>query len=128
MISFEWRFVTETVKGLRGQEFLNLQQGDMTVSEFEQKFLEMSRFASHMQLSDFALARLFENKLHPRYKEMVSLSCFSTLREVVDSARVCEMTKAESAKAREVQNQLKAKAKEKAKGKKNPQPTDGKPQ
>jgi len=64
--------------------------------------MEMSRFVIHMNLSDFALARLFENKLYPRYKRMVVTNCFPTFREVVDSARVCEMTGAEDAKARGV--------------------------
>ena len=98
--AFERQFISETVKGLRGQEFLNLHQGDMSVSEFEDKFLEMANFASHMTLSNFAMARLFENKLNPKYKRMEASSCFPTFREVVDSARVCEMSVLEDTRAR----------------------------
>ena len=100
----------------------------MSVSEFEDKFLEMANFASHMNLSDFAMARLFENKLNPKYKRMVASSCFPTLREVVDSARVCEMSVVEDTRAREVQTQLKAKAEGKNKGKREAQASDGKQQ
>ena len=126
--AFERQFILEMVKGMRGQELLNLHQGEIMVSEYERKFVEMSRFASHMNLSYFAMVRLFENKLHPRYKRMVASSCFSTFHEVFDSARVCKMTGAEDAKAREVQNQLKAKADEVAKSKKQPQASDRKQQ
>lgn len=54
------------------KEFINLEQGDMIVAEYEKKFKSLSYFVDDMHLLDYAKASMFENKFHPRYENFVS--------------------------------------------------------
>ena len=98
-------------------EFLTFRQGDMSVTEYERKFNMLASFATDLRLPESAKARLFEDKLNSKYKNLVSAQCLNTLREVVDSARIIERNREEEQKGREAQAQVKAKADDKAKGK-----------
>lgn len=78
--------------------FINLEQGDMTVSKYDKKFISLSYFADYMNPSSDIKARMFENKLHPWYNNFVSLQCLPTFKVVVDYARVIEHNKDEEKK------------------------------
>ena len=43
-------------------DFLNLQQGSMTVVEYEAKFAELSRFAPHLVAQESDRVLLFEKR------------------------------------------------------------------
>ena len=114
---FDRQYISDAVKSLRMNEFLTLRQGDMSVTEYERKFNMLASFATDLRLPESAKARLFEDKLNSKYKNLVLAQCLNTLREVVDSARIIERNPEEEQKGREAQAQVKAKADDKAKGK-----------
>lgn len=46
-------------------KFLELKQGDMSVAEYEEKFTELSNYASHHVQDEKRKARWFEQGLKP---------------------------------------------------------------
>lgn len=60
----------------------------MTVTKYEKKFTSLSYFVDTINLSNYQKARMFEIKLYPRYKNLVSSHRLPTLRAVVESSRV----------------------------------------
>lgn len=66
-------------------------------------------FLYWFELFEETKAGTFESYLNTRYKDLVSSQTFSTLRDVVDSAKMIEKNKMDDKKATEVHAQLKAK-------------------
>ena len=52
-----------SVRYVRAREFLDLQQGDMTVLEYVASFIELSHFADDYVATDLAKVRRFEDGL-----------------------------------------------------------------
>ncbi|XP_058111234.1 uncharacterized protein LOC131254261 [Magnolia sinica] len=55
------KFFPEHVRERRAMEFETLVQGDMTVSQYEARFLELSRFVPHLTGDEKMRARYFQN-------------------------------------------------------------------
>lgn len=70
------------MKNLKRQELMNLEQSNMTVLEYEQWFISLSTFVSHLNLLDKGLAKMFENRLHPWIKGPVAMQHLRTLGDV----------------------------------------------
>lgn len=106
------------MEGLRNNEFLHLQQSDMSITQYDQKFVNLTYFAVHLQHTNMATVKLFEEKINLKYKNFMVSQRLNTFREVVDIAKVLERNKELEQKNKEAQAHAKAKTKDKAKGKK----------
>ncbi|CAL9098461.1 unnamed protein product [Musa textilis] len=60
---FNDKYFPDCMREQKELEFLNLIQGSMTVTKYESKFTELSRFATHMTDDEFRKARRFERGL-----------------------------------------------------------------
>lgn len=85
---FDAQFVSTTVRLMKREELFNLEHGDMSVMEHEQKFINLLAFTSGIWLSDEIMSSMFEDHLNPRYKGMVRVQRVRTLRVVVDVASI----------------------------------------
>ncbi|KAA0025956.1 gag-protease polyprotein [Cucumis melo var. makuwa] len=70
--SFYAKFFSASLRDAKRQEFLNLEQGDMTVEQYDAEFDMLSRFAPEMIATEAARA----DKLNKR----VTLGCASFIR------------------------------------------------
>ena len=57
------KYVPDTARHAKAQEFLELKQGVMTVMEYVARFTELARFAGDYVATDMAKVRRFENGL-----------------------------------------------------------------
>lgn len=90
VVAFNNYYISKIV---RTCEFLNLEQGDKSVTIYEQKNVNLSYFATHFHLIDITRERLLETKLTPRYKNYVVPQRLKILREVVDTTLLLEWNK-----------------------------------
>lgn len=58
-------------EGYERSELINLEQGEMSVIEYEQKFLNLLAFPGRIQLLEEVKAKMNQAYLDPRYKGMV---------------------------------------------------------
>ena len=57
------KYVPDTARHAKAQEFLELKQGAMTVMEHVARFTELARFADDYVATDMAKVRRFKNGL-----------------------------------------------------------------
>ena len=57
------KYVSDTVRHAKAQEFLELKQGVMTVMDYVARFTELTRFSDDYMVIDMAKVRRFENGL-----------------------------------------------------------------
>ena len=57
------KFFPASARHVKAPEFLDLQQGDMTVLEYVARFIELARFADDYVATDLAKVRRFEDGL-----------------------------------------------------------------
>lgn len=107
---FYEHFISDTTRNIRQQEFLALEQGQMTIIEYERKFMWVHSFCTDLYFSQATKAMFFQNNLNPRYKDTITGQSLSTLCDVVDSAN-----KLDAKKASKDQVQQKVKVEEKGK-------------
>ena len=56
---FNEKYFLESIHHMKEVEFINLEQGNMTVSQYEAKFAELSRFATHLVDDEARMSRMF---------------------------------------------------------------------
>ena len=66
---------------------LALEQGDMSFSTYEDKFINLSHFIDNMFHTEEREVWMFERGLRPQLRRFVVSQRLYTLSEVVDSAR-----------------------------------------
>ena len=57
------KYFSEAARHAKAQEFLELKQGAMTVTDYVARFTELARFADDYVATDLAKVRRFENGL-----------------------------------------------------------------
>ena len=57
------KYFSATARHAKAQEFLELKQGMMTVTEYVAKFIELAHFTNDYMATDMAKVRKFENRL-----------------------------------------------------------------
>ncbi|XP_043705363.1 uncharacterized protein LOC122655215 [Telopea speciosissima] len=87
---FREKYFPITVRRAKGAEFIKLQQGSMTVTEYEKKFEELSRYVPHLVAMDVDKARLSESGLNNGIQRMVTALELNTYAEVVRRALLYE--------------------------------------
>lgn len=93
--AFYKKYFPDIVREQLEWEFLSLQQGSMTVAQYESKFIELSRFALHLFPTEEKLAYKFQAGLKPYLKNKISILELKAFSEVVDRARIAERNNVE---------------------------------
>ncbi|RVW21559.1 Retrovirus-related Pol polyprotein from transposon 297 [Vitis vinifera] len=87
----------------RWEEFVRLEQGDLTVAQYEAKFTELSRFAPQLIATEEEKTLKFQDGLKPYLKNKISILKLSVYSEEVDIALIAEKDNEELHQYREQQ-------------------------
>ncbi|KAF7113129.1 hypothetical protein RHSIM_RhsimUnG0157800 [Rhododendron simsii] len=88
------KYFPQTLKDNKCTEFINLTQGDnMTVSEYDKAFTELSQFAPHMISTENLKARKFEDGLKDGLREPIKMLRLPTYTDVLNVALMSEADK-----------------------------------
>ncbi|XP_058180087.1 uncharacterized protein LOC131298627 [Rhododendron vialii] len=90
---FEDQYFPETSRENLREQFEKLEQGNMTASEYVQKFQSLSRFAPELVVTEERKCRRFEKGLHNTVRRMVMVQRKMKFSEVVECARSIEIPK-----------------------------------
>ena len=71
-------------------EFMNLAQGNLSVVEYEAKFIALARFALNLIPNEVEKARRFEEGLLPEIRLLLCADQFPTMQQVVAKAMLIE--------------------------------------
>uniref|UniRef100_A0A2N9IJJ1 CCHC-type domain-containing protein n=1 Tax=Fagus sylvatica TaxID=28930 RepID=A0A2N9IJJ1_FAGSY len=88
--SFYEKYFPTSVRRQKEREFIKLEQGNMTVSQYEAEFARLARFAPTLVADEDSKARRFEEGLRPRIKTSVIAFELTTYRAVVNKALLIE--------------------------------------
>ncbi|XP_011622429.1 uncharacterized protein LOC105420461 [Amborella trichopoda] len=84
---FNKKYFPESVKERKEVEFIELQQGNLTIDQYVAKFLELSRYAPHIINTEARKASKFERGLQPDIKGRVLSINLKAFSQLVDLAR-----------------------------------------
>jgi hypothetical protein len=86
------RYFPEDVRGKKEIEFLELKQGDMSVTEYADKFVELAKFYPHynVEIAEFSKCIKFENGLRAEIKRAIGYQKIRQFFELVSSCRIYE--------------------------------------
>ncbi|XP_050907676.1 uncharacterized protein LOC127121130, partial [Lathyrus oleraceus] len=89
---FMRKYYPEDVRGKKEIEFLELKQGNMSVTDYAAKFVELSKFYPHYTGAgaEFSKCIKFENGLRSEIKKAVGYQKIRIFTELVDSCRIFE--------------------------------------
>lgn len=90
VIRFDRMFIPRTVVNAKEIELLKLEQGTMTVDEYEIEFRELCHFAVDLHLDEERRARMFEKGLREEIQMVVRGGLYREYSQVVESARNVE--------------------------------------
>ncbi|XP_011626943.1 uncharacterized protein LOC105421389 [Amborella trichopoda] len=82
--------LSESVEERKEVEFIELQQGNLTVDQYATKFAESSRYASHIVNTEVRKARKFERGLRPDIRGRVLSANLKAYTQLVDLAKRME--------------------------------------
>jgi len=91
------RYFPEDVRGKKEIEFLELKQGDMSITEYDAKLVELTKFYPHYaaESAEFSKCIKFENGLRADIKRASGYQKIRDFSELVSSCRIYEeVTKA----------------------------------
>ncbi|XP_058216036.1 uncharacterized protein LOC131327058 [Rhododendron vialii] len=97
---FEEQYFSKTSQENLREQFEKLEQGNMTVSEYVQKFQSLSRFTPELVATEERKCRRFEKGLHNTIRRMVMVQRKMKFFEVVECARSIEIPKEAQRNAR----------------------------
>ncbi|KAK9689922.1 hypothetical protein RND81_09G091200 [Saponaria officinalis] len=80
------RFYPEELRWQKEREFLQLEQGNMSVQAYADKFVELSRFAAGVIPNEAARFRRFEKNLTPKVRSIVAGIPSATFQQAYDRA------------------------------------------
>lgn len=84
------KYFPQTMKNKMEMQFLELKQGDMSVEQYEAKFIELARFAPHQVDTEMRKARRFEQGLKPWIYNKVSVFETKKYNKLVQKAIIAE--------------------------------------
>ncbi|XP_057975980.1 uncharacterized protein LOC131163405 [Malania oleifera] len=84
------RYFLAIVRSAKTSEFLHLAQGQMIVSQYASRFIELLRFSPHIALDEEKKVRKFEEGLRQNLFEQVISFRAQMFMEVVDGAAIIE--------------------------------------
>ena len=86
------KYYPEDVRGKKEIEFLELKQGNKSVTEYAAKFIELAKFYPHFdgEGAEFSKCIKFENGLRSEIKKAVGYQKIRVFFDLVDSCRIFE--------------------------------------
>ncbi|KAG5536039.1 hypothetical protein RHGRI_023734 [Rhododendron griersonianum] len=87
---FYEKYFPQTLKDNKCTEFINLKQGNMTVSEYDKAFTDLSQFAPHMISTENLKARRFEEGLKDGLRKPIKMLRLPTYTDVLNVALMAE--------------------------------------
>ncbi|XP_028067871.1 uncharacterized protein LOC114270533 [Camellia sinensis] len=87
---FYEKYFLDSLREQKASEFIHLEQGTMTVAEYESKFTQLARFATYVIPTETRKARKFEAGLDAGIKDRLEVLKLPTYAEVVDRAYIAE--------------------------------------
>ncbi|RHN53603.1 putative cu(2+)-exporting ATPase [Medicago truncatula] len=86
------RYFPEDVRGKKEIEFLELKQGDMSVTEYAARFVELAKFYPHysVETAEFSKCIKFENGLRADIKRAIGYQQIRVFSELVNRCRIYE--------------------------------------
>lgn len=86
------RYFPEDVRGKKEIEFLELKQGNMSVTDYAAKFVELAKFYPHYtgENAEFSKCIKFENGLRPDIKKAIGYQRIRNFSVLVSSCRIYE--------------------------------------
>ncbi|TXG73220.1 hypothetical protein EZV62_001799 [Acer yangbiense] len=100
--AFNEKYFPDRVCFKMERDFLNLKQGSKSVTEYEEQFTSLSRFATQLIPDDESKGRHFLNGLHPDIRSKVEVLKLATYTDIVDRALIAERSLEECKKTHEV--------------------------
>src|ERR1051325_592622 len=91
--AFLRRYFPEDIRGKKEIKFLELKQGNKTVSEYASKFTELAKYYAHCTNDadgEFSKCIKFENGLHDEIKQGIRYQCIRRFSDLVDCSRILE--------------------------------------
>ncbi|XP_056691642.1 uncharacterized protein [Spinacia oleracea] len=76
------KFYPPSLRKQKEDEFLHLQQGTMSVLEYANKFMELSRFAPDLVSTEQSRMNRFERGLHLKYQDRLSTQRFTSYQDM----------------------------------------------
>ncbi|RVW41427.1 Retrovirus-related Pol polyprotein from transposon 17.6 [Vitis vinifera] len=101
--AFYKKYFPDSVRRQKVGEFIRLEQGDMTVAQYEAKFTKLSRFSPQLIATEEEKALKFQDGLKPYLKNKISILKLGVYSEVVDRALIAEKDNEELHQYREQQ-------------------------
>ncbi|KAG6676615.1 hypothetical protein I3842_15G160600 [Carya illinoinensis] len=90
MKEFDDRFFPIFVRRQKAREFNNLVQGDMTVEQYAQKFMELGKFAIHLIATEEMQAERFQEGLRQQIRRQVACLQIQSFQRLVEVASIAE--------------------------------------
>ncbi|XP_058076397.1 uncharacterized protein LOC131224979 [Magnolia sinica] len=87
---FNRKFFPIAVRRQKANEFESLVQGEMSIADYEARFIELSHFTPHLVANDDLKVRKFEDGLCPSLRSRIRGFELSTLKGVVVKAQIFE--------------------------------------
>ncbi|XP_050919702.1 uncharacterized protein LOC127137274 [Lathyrus oleraceus] len=86
------KYYPEDVRGKKEIEFLELKQGNLSVTEYAAKFTELAKFYPHYDGANAESSKCikFENGLRPEIKKAVGYQKICVFADLIDSCRIFE--------------------------------------
>ena len=84
------KYFLETARHAKAQEFLELKQGAMTVTDYVARFTELARFVDDNVATDLAKVRRFENGLKLSIRGRIVGLCLRDMDSMVGTALTIE--------------------------------------
>ncbi|XP_022155935.1 uncharacterized protein LOC111022935 [Momordica charantia] len=85
---FYGKFFPLTARQNKEADFIKLEQGKLSLIEYEKKFEELSHYAPHLVDTDWRKARKFERGLRPELRKHVAAFILITCAEVLQKAQI----------------------------------------
>ncbi|XP_026428958.1 uncharacterized protein LOC113324893 [Papaver somniferum] len=89
-LAFLNKYFPQTARNQRMIEFMQLTQRNMTVAQYQAKFEELSRFATHLVENEELKAFKFQEGLRPSIKGRLSILKITSYNEIVERAMIVE--------------------------------------
>ena len=99
--TFYKKYFPDSVRRQKVEEFVRLEQEDMTVAQYETKFTELSYITPQLITTEEKKALKFQDGLKPYLKNKISILNLSIYSEVVNRALIAEKDNKELQQYRE---------------------------
>ncbi|XP_028090324.1 uncharacterized protein LOC114290592 [Camellia sinensis] len=87
---FYEKYFPQCVRDRKAAQFMELKQGNKSITEDEAQFTELARFAPHMVYTDYKKARQFEGGLRDPILDKINVLKLLTYVDTLDRALIAE--------------------------------------